>query len=102
MISQIFNPAKLKLLRKFGELTGAPLAAKLPNSKRISDQVETEAQKSVTRSVLSSSLAACFLFALAAPPVAAEATSGSTANQCLTDLSAFNSQMQTDGYWLGG
>jgi hypothetical protein len=102
MISQIFNPATLKLLRKFGELTEAPLAAKLANSTCTSDQVVTAGQKSVTRSVLSSSLAACFFVALAAPPVMAEATSGSAANQCLTDLRAFNSQMQKDGYWLGG
>jgi sporulation protein YlmC with PRC-barrel domain len=102
MISQIFNPAKLRLLKKFGDLTAAPLAAKLANSTCTSDQVVTAGQKSVTRSVLSSSLAACFFVALAAPPVMAEATSGSAANQCLTDLRAFNSQMQKDGYWLGG
>ncbi|WP_156317368.1 hypothetical protein [Cypionkella psychrotolerans] len=79
-----------------------PLAAKLANSTCALDRVVTGGQKSLKRSVLSSSLAACFFVALAAPPVAAEASSGSTANQCLTDLRAFNEQMQKDGYWLGG
>ncbi|MEO6299658.1 MAG: PRC-barrel domain-containing protein, partial [Paracoccaceae bacterium] len=90
------------LLRKFGVLTEASLATKLANSTCTSERVVTEGRKSVKRSILSSSLAACFFVTLAAPPVLAEASGGSTANQCLTDLRAFNSQMQKDGYWLGG
>lgn len=102
MIFQILNPATFNLLRKFDELTGAALSAKHAQLTRTSGRVVTAGQKSAKRSVLTSSLIASFLISLAALPVAAEATSGSTANQCLTDLRTFNIQIQKDGYWLGG
>jgi|SRR5579872_813981 len=70
------------------------------------------------RSALATSLAACFCLGLAAPLLAAEPAAAGTATpatpvekaaaanqpaqQCLTDLRAFDSQMQKDGYWLSG
>jgi sporulation protein YlmC with PRC-barrel domain len=36
-----------------------------------------------------------------APPIAASAAATPTADKCLTDLSAFDQQMEKDGYWLG-
>jgi sporulation protein YlmC with PRC-barrel domain len=70
------------------------------------------------RSTLLGSLTACFCLGLAAPLLAAEAPVTGTVNQpspgersasaakpaekCLSDLRAFHSQMQKDGYWLGG
>ena len=72
----------------------------------------------MTRSILTSSVAACICLGLAAPLFAAEPAAISTANppaaaeksaaaiqpaqQCLTDLRAFDGQMQKDGYWLSG
>jgi len=68
------------------------------------------------RSILVSSAAACLYLGLATPLLAAEpATTGVTnppapaektaaavrpAAQCLSDLRAFDGQMQKDGYWL--
>ncbi len=70
------------------------------------------------RSILVSSVAACLCLGLAAPVLAAEpsvtgAVKASSpgektvaatkpAEKCLSDLRAFNSQMEKDGYWLGG
>ena len=80
------------------------------------------------RSILVGSLTTCFCLGLAPPALAAAtmaaiattpspagvvtppatttavplATAGVPAQQCLTDLRAFNAQMQKDGYWLGG
>jgi sporulation protein YlmC with PRC-barrel domain len=64
------------------------------------------------RSTLVSSVAACFCFGLAAPLLAAEpnqpspsqknASATKPAETCLTDLRAFYTQMEQDGYWLGG
>jgi sporulation protein YlmC with PRC-barrel domain len=71
----------------------------------------------MTRSILASSVAACICLGLATPLFAAEPTVTGTANppaptektaaaqpaqQCLSDLRAFDSQMQKDGYWLSG
>jgi hypothetical protein len=71
----------------------------------------------MTRSILASSVAACICLGLATPLFAAEPTATGAANppaaaektaaaqpaqQCLTDLRAFDSQMQKDGYWLSG
>ena len=67
------------------------------------------------RSILTSSVAACICFGLAAPalaagpaatanPPAANGTSSTAkpAEKCLTDLRAFDGQMQKDGFWLSG
>lgn len=70
------------------------------------------------RSVLATSLAACSFLGLAGPSLAAEPVETGTANppalsektatatkpaeKCLSDLRAFDSQMQKDGYWLSG
>jgi sporulation protein YlmC with PRC-barrel domain len=70
------------------------------------------------RSMLAGSVAACICLGLAAPLLAAEPPAPATANpaapventaaanqpaqQCLTDLRAFDGQMQKDGYWLSG
>jgi sporulation protein YlmC with PRC-barrel domain len=70
------------------------------------------------RATLTGSVAACILFGLSAPllaasPEAAPANSRppttvssdaapKPATQCLTDLRAFDSQMRKDGYWLDG
>jgi sporulation protein YlmC with PRC-barrel domain len=64
------------------------------------------------RSTLVSSVAACFCLSLAAPLLAAEPLATGTVNQpspsnvsaetCLSDLRAFYTQMEQDGYWLGG
>jgi sporulation protein YlmC with PRC-barrel domain len=71
----------------------------------------------MTSSILASSVAACICLGLATPLFAAEPTATGAANppaptektaaaqpaqQCLTDLRAFDSQMQKDGYWLSG
>ena len=72
----------------------------------------------MTRSILASSAAACICLGLATPSVAAESAATGTASppaapvektavaqpaqQCLTDLRVFDSQMQKDGYWLSG
>jgi sporulation protein YlmC with PRC-barrel domain len=72
----------------------------------------------MTYSILASSVAACICLGLAAPIFAAEpvttgvaipsapaektAAANQPAQQCLTDLRAFDSQMQKDGYWLSG
>jgi sporulation protein YlmC with PRC-barrel domain len=70
----------------------------------------------MTRSILASSVAACICLGLAAPLFAAEPATGANpprasektaaaikpAEKCLTDLRAFDSQMQKDGYWLSG
>jgi len=66
------------------------------------------------RATLASSLAACFCLTMAAPLLAAEPPAAGTVNQpppgamkvsspkpaeqCLTDLRAFDSQMGKDGY----
>jgi sporulation protein YlmC with PRC-barrel domain len=68
--------------------------------------------------ILAGSMAACFCLGLAAPLLAAEpAATGAVkppsagekklsaikpAQQCLSDLRAFDSKMEKDGYWLGG
>jgi sporulation protein YlmC with PRC-barrel domain len=102
MTYQSSNPAADKLLKKFEDLSDAPRAAALANPTLTSDRVMTTKQKSVKRSILTRSLAACFFVSLAVPQVAAETPDVSTANQCLTDLRSFHDQMQKDGYWLGG
>lgn len=71
----------------------------------------------MTRSILVSTVAACAYLGFAAPLFAAEpaaitpttppsaaakAAAVRPAQQCLTDLRAFDGQMQKDGYWLGG
>jgi len=69
-------------------------------------------------SALPKSVAACFFPGLAVPPLAAQTPAPGTANppppiqknasvtkpaqKCLSDLEAFDSQMEKDGYWLGG
>lgn len=76
---------------------------------------ETEHMK---RSTLTGSVAACILLGLATPllaappppagteshPSAGEANAAATkpAEKCLSDLRAFDTQMQKDGYWLSG
>jgi sporulation protein YlmC with PRC-barrel domain len=70
------------------------------------------------RSTLAGSVAACICLGLTAPllaaPPAATSTGGPVAasaekvpaskpaEQCLTDLRAFDSQLEKDGYWIGG
>ena len=54
------------------------------------------------RSALLSSLAACFCLSLAAPRLAAEPQPSTPAEKCLSDLRAFYTQREQDGYWLGG
>ena len=70
------------------------------------------------RSVLATSMATYFCLGLAAPLLAAEPAAPGTANpsapsektaaaikpaeKCLSDLRAFDSEMQKDGYWLSG
>jgi sporulation protein YlmC with PRC-barrel domain len=39
--------------------------------------------------------------ATSAPPIAASVAATQTADKCLSDLSAFDQQMEKDGYWLG-
>ncbi len=68
-------------------------------------------------SPLMSSVAACFCLTIATPLLAAQPSAADTANapsggksvaspkpaeKCLSDIRAFSSQMQKDGYWLGG
>jgi sporulation protein YlmC with PRC-barrel domain len=76
---------------------------------------ETRALK---RSTLAASLTACLCLGLAAPLLAAQspatsmahnpsrdtdaASNKKSAQKCLSDLRAFDSQMQKDGYWLHG
>ncbi len=72
---------------------------------------------SMRRSALTASVAACFGLGFAAPLLAAEPTATGTVNnqpandktaanapaqKCLSDLRAFDNQMQKDDYWLGG
>jgi len=102
MTYQSFIPATGRLFRKFEETTGAPLAAKPAHPICTAHRAMRRGQRSVKRSILTSSLAACFFVAFAVPQVAAETHDETTANQCLTDLRALHEQMQTDGYWLGG
>ena len=69
------------------------------------------------RSILAGSVAACLCLGLAAPLLAAPPAVPGTATpssgeknvsatkpaeKCLSDLRAFDSQMEKDGYWLGG
>lgn len=70
------------------------------------------------RSTLIGSVAACVCLGLATPLLAAEpsvtgsmtqpspnatkAADAKPAEKCLSDLQAFNAQMEKDGYWLGG
>ncbi len=70
------------------------------------------------RSVLAGSVAGCLCLGLAVPLLAAQPSATGTANspsasetnvaapkpaqKCLSDLRAFDSQMEKDGYWLGG
>ncbi len=74
--------------------------------------------KRLKRSALASSVAACFCLGLATPLLAAEppvtgtvgppspseknVSAAKPAEKCLSDLRAFDSQMEKDGYWLGG
>ena len=69
------------------------------------------------RSILISSVTACFCFGLSSPLLAAEPPVAGTsaqpassvenvaalkpAEKCLSDLRAFDSQMEKEGYWLG-
>jgi len=70
------------------------------------------------RSTLVSSVAACICLGLSVPLFAAESSAtgtvkhpasseknvsaSKTAETCLSDLRAFDNQMEKDGYWLGG
>ncbi|MBI1220809.1 MAG: hypothetical protein GC186_19970 [Rhodobacteraceae bacterium] len=57
------------------------------------------------KSLLITSLAGFLLVGVAAPLLAADGQSASTsssAEKCLNDVSAFNGQMRKDGYWWGG
>ena len=70
------------------------------------------------RSTLAGSVAACFCLGLVAPALAAEPNATGTVNRpspdeknvsaikpaekCLSDLHAFDNQMEKDGYWLVG
>jgi sporulation protein YlmC with PRC-barrel domain len=55
------------------------------------------------RSTLVGSVAACFCLGLAAPLFAADPNQPTKrAETCLSDLRAFYTQMEQDGYWLGG
>ena len=70
------------------------------------------------RSTLVGSVATCFLLGLTAPLLADDPTTTAigpplslfrqnvsatkVANSCLSDLSAFDGQIEKDGYWLGG
>jgi sporulation protein YlmC with PRC-barrel domain len=74
--------------------------------------------KHMKRSILASSVAACFYICLTGPLFAAQpaltsAVSHPSSNEknviavkpaekCLSDLRTFDGQMQRDGYWLGG
>jgi sporulation protein YlmC with PRC-barrel domain len=78
-----------------------------------SDNKETKHMK---RSIFASSVATCFFLGLAAPVLAAQPPATGPANDpsasaenlsmaaqtCLSDLRAFDKQMDKDGYWLGG
>ena len=86
----------------FKEMVNAKLDAKRSNRTLISDRLITGAQKTVKRSILANSLAACFVLAFPVSQVSAETPIDPTANQCVTDLRSFHDQMQKDGYWLGG
>ncbi len=69
-----------------------------------------EGDQAIKRPALVRSLTACFLLGLTALPLAAQTqgtgpqgdSAPNAAEKCLADLSAFQSQMQKDGYWLGG
>jgi sporulation protein YlmC with PRC-barrel domain len=97
--------------RNFGAIvTGRRLPASGQNGNK-----ETEQMK---RSTLVSSVAGCFCLSLAAPLLAAEPLATGAVNQsssgknvvsatkpaetCLSDLRAFYTQMEQDGYWLAG
>jgi sporulation protein YlmC with PRC-barrel domain len=83
-----------------------------------SGQSTNKESEKMKRSTLVSSVTACFWLGLAVPLIAAEPPATSTVNHlspteenvsgpapaetCLNDLRSFGSQMQKDGYWLGG
>jgi sporulation protein YlmC with PRC-barrel domain len=48
------------------------------------------------------SLTASAVLTLAAPSAAAQSVAAKPAQQCVSDLKAFDSQLQKDGYWLHG
>jgi hypothetical protein len=94
--------------RNFGAIV---IGRRLPASGQNGNK-ETEQMK---RSTLVSSVAACFCLSLAAPLLAAEpgtvnqpssseknVSAAKPAETCLSDLRAFYTQMEQDGYWLGG
>ncbi|AMN39726.1 PRC-barrel domain-containing protein [Rhodoplanes sp. Z2-YC6860] len=84
----------------------------------VASKKDNKGTQHMKRSVLLSSVAACLCLGLAVPLLAAEPSATGAANQpspgaksaaatqpaekCLSDLRAFNSQMEKDGYWLGG
>lgn len=61
---------------------------------------------SIKRSTLAASLTACICFGVTAPLFAATPHAATVnrqpAQKCLSDLRAFDSQMQKDGYWIHG
>ena len=48
------------------------------------------------------SLTASFCLAVVAPSVLAQSVAAKPAQQCISDLKAFDGQLQKDGYWLHG
>jgi sporulation protein YlmC with PRC-barrel domain len=88
------------------------------NFRPIQGQNGNQEIEDMKRSTLTGSVAACILLGLATPllaqtppaagadsPASATETNATTAKpaeKCLSDLSVFNTQMQKDGYWLGG
>jgi hypothetical protein len=68
----------------------------------------TKETRIMTRSALATALAAFFCFGFAAPLIAAPSADAKPtsikqpAKKCLSDLRAFDSQLQNDGYWMHG
>jgi len=96
----------------------ANFAAVQQQSRPIRNQNGSQETEHMKRSTLTGSVAACILLGLATPLLAAPPPATSTesnpsagkasaavtkpAEQCLSDLRAFDTQMRKDGYWLGG